>query len=84
MSRKKRKILSIPIFLAIYVAVIAMCVTLDQLTKHFIEGAVDKHGGSIRILGNWLTLVWTTNDGATGGLFSNLSCVAERVACGGR
>ena len=71
-EKKQRKPLSIPIFLAVYVAVIIACVALDQLTKHFIELAVQSHG-RIRIIGNWLTLTWTINTGATGGLFSTLS-----------
>lgn len=70
---KQRKPLSIPIFVAIYVGVIVACVVLDQLTKHFIEIAVNNHGGKIRILGDWLTLVWTLNPGATGGMLSGLA-----------
>lgn len=69
---KKRKPLSLPIFLAIYLSVAVACVALDQLSKHFIEIAVKNNGGRIRILGDWLTLVWTTNSGATGGLWQNL------------
>lgn len=72
-QKKQLKPLSIPVFIAVYVAVIAVCIAIDQLTKHFIKGAVEAHDGKIRILGDWLTLVWTTNTGATGSLFSNLS-----------
>lgn len=71
-EKKQRKPLSTPIFFAVYIAVIIACITLDQLTKHFIEIACDKHG-TIKIIGNWLTLYWTTNPGATGGMFTNLS-----------
>ncbi len=61
------------IFWLIYVGVIVACVIIDQLTKHFIEIAVaNAEGHRIRILGDWLTLVWTTNDGATGGMFSDM------------
>ena len=61
------------IFWLIYVGVIVACVIIDQLTKHFIEIAVaNAEGHRIRILGDWLTLVWTTNDGATGGMFSGM------------
>ena len=61
------------IFWLIYVGVIVVCVIIDQLTKHFIEIAVaNAEGHRIRILGDWLTLVWTTNDGATGGIFSGM------------
>lgn len=60
------------IFWLIYAGVIVVTVVIDQLTKHFVEIAVANNGGKIRILGDWLTLVWTLNDGATGGIFSKL------------
>lgn len=61
------------VFWLIYAGVIVACVLIDQLTKHFIEIAVSNaEGHRIRILGDWLTLVWTTNDGATGGIFSGM------------
>lgn len=61
------------VFWLIYAGVIVVCVLIDQLTKHFIEIAVaNAEGHRIRILGDWLTLVWTTNDGATGGIFSGM------------
>ena len=61
------------VFWLIYAGVIVACVLIDQLTKHFIEIAVaNAEGHRIRILGDWLTLVWTTNDGATGGIFSGM------------
>ncbi|MCH5153144.1 MAG: signal peptidase II [Clostridiales bacterium] len=69
---KQRKTLTIPVFLAVYISVIVACIALDQLTKYFIGIACEKHG-TIKILGNWLTLYWTTNPGATGGMFSNLA-----------
>ena len=72
MDKKQRKILPVWLYFLIYGGVAAACIAIDQLTKHFIEGAVAAHGGRIRILGDWLTLVWTTNDGATGGMFSDL------------
>ena len=72
MSEKQRKTLSIPIFLAVYISVVAMCIALDQLSKYLIGIACAKYG-TIKIIGNWLTLYWTTNPGATGGMFSNLS-----------
>lgn len=70
----KKRIISLKplIFWLIYVGVIIACVAIDQLTKYFVEIAVANHNGSIRILGDWLTLVWTVNDGATGGIFRNL------------
>ena len=71
-QRKERRTLSIPVFIAVYAAVIAVCIALDQLTKYYIGIACAKHG-TIKIIGSWLTLFWTTNPGATGGLFGNLS-----------
>ncbi len=70
---KQHKTLPIWLYCVIYGGVVAACIALDQLTKHFIEGAVQRNHGRIRILGDWLTLVWTTNSGATGGLFAGLS-----------
>lgn len=68
----KKRITSLKplIFWLIYVGVIIVTIIIDQLTKHFIEIAVANHG-RIRILGDWITLVWTTNDGATGGIFKD-------------
>lgn len=70
----KKRITSLKplIFWLIYSGVIVATIVIDQLTKHFIEIAVANNGGRIRILGDWLTLVWTTNDGATGGIFKGL------------
>lgn len=68
----KRKITSLKpwIFWLVYAGVIVATILIDQLTKYFIEIAV-ANNGRIRILGDWLTLTWTTNDGATGGIFQN-------------
>ena len=68
----KRKIIALKpwIFWLIYAGVIVACILIDQLTKHFIEIAVkNSEGECIRIIGDWLTLVWTTNPYATGGIF---------------
>lgn len=70
-QKTQRKPLKIPVFIAVYISVIIACVVLDQLTKYFIGIACEKHG-TIKIIGNWLTLFWTTNSGATGGMFQNL------------
>ena len=69
----KKRITSLKplIFWLIYVGVIIACVVIDQLTKYFIEIAV-ANNGPIPVLGDWLTIVWTTNDGATGGIFSEM------------
>lgn len=70
----KKRIASLKplIFWLIYAGVIVATIVIDQLTKHFIEIAVANNGGRIRILGDWLTLVWTTNDGASFGIFKGL------------
>lgn len=69
---KERKILPIQYYIPIYLAVVAVCVLLDQLTKHFVYVATESGSKTIPIIGDWLVLYWTENDGATGGLFSNL------------
>ena len=77
-EKKQRKPLSIPVFLAVYISVVVACIVLDQLSKYLIELAVNNPNipknrlGEIRIIGDWLTLHWTTNSGATGGMFQNL------------
>ena len=71
-EKKQRKPLTIPIFIAVYASVIVACIALDQLSKYLIGIACEKYG-TIKIIGNWLTLYWTTNPGATGGLFTDLS-----------
>lgn len=72
MAIRQKNTLKKPVFWAIYAGVIALCIIIDQLTKHFIEKAVAENGGEIKIIGDWLTLVWTTNDGATGGIFKGM------------
>lgn len=70
---KKNKVLPLKFFLPIYLCVVILCVVIDQLSKHAVYYAT---GGSynkiIPILGNWLVLHWTTNQGATGGMFVGL------------
>lgn len=60
------------IFWLIYSCVIVAAIVIDQLTKYYVEIAVAEQG-RIRIIGDWLTLTWTLNDGATGGILHNLS-----------
>ena len=70
---EKRKTLPIKFYIPIYLCVVILCVVLDQISKHAIYYVTD--GGTVKnipIIGNWLTLYWTTNEGATGGMFSNL------------
>lgn len=87
-EKKQRKILPVWLYIVIYTAVIAVCVTLDQLTKRWIFDLthtlpLSSSDGdnwwtasgdrTVNVLGTWLQFSWTTNDGATGGLFSGLS-----------
>ena len=69
---KKRETLPIKFFIIIYLLVVVLCVVLDQLSKHIVYYVTDSGNNTIPIIGNWLTLSWTENDGATGGLFANL------------
>ena len=69
---KKSKTLPIRFFIPIYLCVVVLCVVLDQLSKHFVYIATENGAKTIHIIGNWLTLFWTENDGATGGMFANL------------
>ena len=69
---KKRKTLPIQYFIPIYLCVVILCVVLDQLSKHAVFYATNEGTKTIPIIGKWLVLYWTTNDGATGGMFSRL------------
>lgn len=69
---KKSKTLPLKIYLPIYIAVIVAVVVLDQLSKHFVYIATDSGTKDIPIIGDFLVLHWTTNQGATGGMFNNL------------
>lgn len=69
---EKNKTLPLKIFVPIYLAVIVACVGLDQLTKHLVYLATENGHKVIPIIGDWLVLHWTVNQGATGGIFSNL------------
>lgn len=70
--KKQRKILPVWLFFVIYGAVVAVCIALDQITKHFMQLHNENGGGDIPIIGNWLVMHYTENSGATGSLFSNL------------
>lgn len=71
---KKSKTLPPKFYIPIYLCVVVLCVVLDQLSKHAVDvatrGEIGRH--DIPIIGEWLVLHWTTNEGATGGLFGNL------------
>lgn len=70
--KKKRKQLPVAVFLIVYIAVIAAAVALDQLTKYLLEGVLSG-GNEIKILGDFLTLTWTLNTGASFGGFKGQS-----------
>lgn len=69
---KKHKILSIPLFVTIYVCLIGICILLDQLTKFWIYegllcgGTSNEH--SVKVLGNFMTFTPILNSGAAFGL----------------
>ena len=69
---KKSRTLPIKFFIPIYLCVVVVCVVLDQISKHAVYLATNEGRKTIPIIGNWLVLFWTVNDGATGGMFSNL------------
>ena len=69
---KKSNTLPIKFFIPIYLCVVVLCVVLDQLSKHAVFFATEEGRKTIPIIGEWLVLRWTTNDGATGGMFGNL------------
>lgn len=70
---KKSKTLPVKYFIPIYILVVILCVVLDQLSKHAVAYATGEGQRIIPILGSWLTLYWTVNTGATGGMFSAIS-----------
>ena len=69
---KKRKTLPVKFFIPIYLCVVVLCVVIDQLSKRAVFIATNEGSKTISIIGKWLVLYWTTNDGATGGMFANL------------
>lgn len=67
---KEKKTLSTPIFSAIYWAVVAVCIAVDQLTKHFIY---DKLMGGVEyrhldVIGKFVVFDTILNDGAMMGI----------------
>ncbi|MCM1289297.1 MAG: signal peptidase II [Corallococcus sp.] len=65
---KKRKILTIPMFITIYVCLIGICVLLDQLTKFWIFEGLLSDGKSVKVLGDFLIFTPVRNEGAAFGL----------------
>lgn len=65
---KKHKILSIPLFLTIYLSLIGICVLLDQLTKFWIYEGLLAGGKSVKVLGDFMIFTPVLNEGAAFGL----------------
>ena len=70
-AMKQKKILKLPVYIAVYVAVIAVCILADQLTKLWIFdgllGAIE--GKSVMVMGDFLRFTATYNEGAIFGMF---------------
>jgi signal peptidase II len=59
-------------FWLLYTGVIVFAIFCDQLTKFLLEAPLANHR-VIPILGDWLTLYWVINNGASFGMFQNRS-----------
>ena len=70
MKHKKSKTLTKGIFVAVYLAVIAVCIALDQLTKQLIfENLLHATPGeSVNVLGKFLRFYAVYNEGASFGM----------------
>ncbi len=67
----KRKVLSLPVFLTVYIVLIIVCVALDQLTKVLIfDGLLSgEEGNVVELIPNFFSFKSVFNDGAIFGLF---------------
>ena len=65
---KQRKILQIPMFVTIYLCLIAICVLLDQLTKFWIFDCLLADGKTVKVLGSFMVFTRVVNPGAAFGL----------------
>ena len=67
---KQRKLLSIPVYVAVYAAVIVACVLLDQLTKIWIfDGLLQSQTGkTVTVIPNFLYFSAVYNDGCIFGM----------------
>lgn len=70
-AMKQKKILKLPVYIAVYVAVIAVCILADQLTKLWIfDGLLGAtEGKSVKVMGDFLRFTATYNEGAIFGMF---------------
>lgn len=69
---KQKKILSLPVYIAIYAVVILACIGLDQLTKFLIFDGVlaGRVGNSVSVIGDFMRFTAVYNDGCIFGLFT--------------
>lgn len=69
---KQKKVLSLPVYIAVYVVVIAACIGLDQLTKFLIfDGMLaGRVGNSVSVIGDFMRFTAVYNDGCIFGLFT--------------
>lgn len=80
MAIRQKNTLPKLVFWIVYIAVIIACVAIDQLTKYYIDLATQVINPvtqqmtrrDIPLIGDWMLLHWTTNDGATGGIFAKM------------
>lgn len=70
-AMKQKKVLKLPVYIAVYVAVIAVCILADQLTKLWIfDGLLGStEGNSVKVMGNFMRFTATYNEGAIFGMF---------------
>ena len=69
---KQKKVLSLPVYIAIYAVVILACIGLDQLTKFLIFDGVlaGRVGNSVSVIGDFMRFTAVYNDGCIFGLFT--------------
>lgn len=69
---KQKKVLNLPVYIAIYAVVILACIGLDQLTKFLIFDGVlaGRLGNSVSVIGDFMRFTAVYNDGCIFGLFT--------------
>ena len=65
---KKREILSVPMFVTIYLCVIGLCILLDQLTKFWIYDELLATTSEVKVLGEFMIFTPVLNEGAAFGI----------------
>ena len=71
---KQKKVLSLPVYIAIYAVVILACIGLDLLTKFLIFDGVlaGRVGNSVSVIGDFMRFTAVYNDGCIFGLFTGM------------